>query len=136
MENLLHNLRWCAAGLTASGLLLAVPFLLGGDSDGPVHEIVVFVLLYLWPFATAYAAMRATGAVATTLRLLAEPVLILGSVFAVVLMYVAALATMLSPDSYASLIGWDIAAGTGCLMYTGAWLLEVGARALHRGKLA
>lgn len=92
MEKLLYNLRWCAAGLIASGLLLAVPFLFGGDNDGPIHEIVVFVLLYLWPFATAIAAMRATGAVATTLRLLAEPVLIVGSVFAVVLMYVAALA--------------------------------------------
>jgi hypothetical protein len=80
--------------------------------------------------------MRATGAVPTTLRLVAEPVLIFGSAFAVVVMYLAALTTMLSPGSYLSLIGWDLVAGISCLTYAGAWLLEVGARALHRGKLA
>jgi hypothetical protein len=123
-----------AAVMIASGAAVAVPIM--RESSIPEGWAPV-PLVYLWPFAAAGAAMCATGRVATILRLLTEPFLIIGSVIHWFVVAAGAFWT----GEWLGLM-WTLTSGLGFLLYAGSWLVEVIAkladatRSLRRGRAA
>ena len=120
--------------MIASGAAVALPIM--RESSIP-EDWAPVPLVYLWPFAAAGATMWATGRVATILRLLMEPFLIIGSVIHWFVVATGAFWT----GEWLGLM-WTLTSGLGFLLYAGSWLVEVIAkladatRSLRRGGAA